>query len=89
MRRAEALRAAGVASFLLAGVAPAAASGSAANGPPQNLGAPVALSEEEIADVSLLTFGVDKVTVGSLHDLTKFAYCRGCGSCRRCRSCSG
>jgi len=85
-KRAPTLRAAGVASLLLAGVAPAGASGSSADIPVQNVIAPLTLIEEEIVDgSSLSTFTVDKENVRSPHGLTKVAHCRGCG-CSRCGS---
>ena len=64
-KRTLALRAAGVASLLLAGVAPAGASGSAADIPQGNLAAPITMSDEEIVDLSSLsTFSVDEEKVG-------------------------
>ncbi len=83
-KHAPTLRAARVASLLLAGVAPAGASGKSVDIPLSNLAAPVALSDEEIFDVSLSTFSVDKEQVGTLGGLTKVARCRACGACRSC-----
>lgn len=51
-----------------------------------------ALSEEEIADVSLGTFYVfDKENVGTGKLGEQYAQrgCRGCGGCRGCRGCRG
>jgi hypothetical protein len=91
-KRAKALRAAGVASLLLAG-----ASGASADIPQGNLAAPFALSDEEIIEPgSLSTFTVDKENVrslrlqqevknGSSSSAPRGSYCGSCYGCRSCR----
>ena len=54
-------------------------------------GSGIALSEEEISDVSLGTFYVfDKENAGASKLGEQYARgCRGCGGCRGCRGCRG
>jgi hypothetical protein len=83
-------------SLSLAGGASAATAVTTTDVPLWDTGAPpqIALSEEEIADVSLGTFYVfDKETAGTPLLGTQIARgcgchgCRGCGGCRGCRGC--
>jgi hypothetical protein len=78
---------AGVMSLLLAGTAHAAAVGSAAAASPPGImpSQDVALSDEEIADVSLSTFGFDRERNEAARQQMKVAYCRGCRCGRRRR----
>ena len=89
-KQAAAVGVAGAVSLLLAGVAPAAATGTQAGTPSQDIASPqqTTLNEEEIVDVSLSTFHVfDKEGARTLRGLEKVARCRACGRCQGCGGC--